>query len=212
MSNFVISPPYLELNKDLEEKELELRHKRDAVQSQHKILSGCQNKFQKVIICLSLLTALVESVKSQLKLTESPNEAVAHSSSIAPIFLSTVCSIVGALLRFRDFPTKLEANVKAVEKCAYAIARIRELKSQLNFEDEVVVRNSFLDSVCSCHRDALEAVEVTLYPEDRKLLFEKAQANLLQINEDNEKFKQEISGLKLVDIKTAKPKVIYPPV
>ena len=208
MSNFVIRPPYLDLHKDLQEKELELRHKRDAVQSQHKILSACQNKFQKVIICLSLLTALVESVKSQLKLTESPNEVVAHSSSIAPIFLSTVCSIVGALLRFRDFPTKLEQNVKAVEKCAYAIARIRELKSQLNFEEPVVIQNSFLDSVSSCHRDALEAVEATLYREDRKLLFEKAQQNLLKINEDNRKFKQEYSGPNLIKIKTAKPEIV----
>ena len=206
--NFEVKPPYLELSHDLNEKEMELRHKRDAVLNQHKILTGCQNSFQKWIICISLATALLESVKSQLKLTESPNEIIAHSSSIAPIFLSTVCSIIGALLRFRNFPEKLETIVKAAEKCAYSISRIRELKSQLNFEEEAIIRSSFIDSVSATHRDALESVEMCLYPQDRQLLFEEAQKNLLQIKDDNENFKNQIHGVKLVDIKTAKPQVL----
>ena len=206
--NVEINPPTIDLDKDLSEKEFELRSKRDGVKLHYQGLKKTQDKFQKVIIVLSLFTALLETVKTQLSLTESSNPVVSNSSAVAPIFLSTIVGIISSLLKFRDFPQKLENDSKAVEKATYAISRIRELRSSLNFEERVVIQNSYLDTALSTHREALELIEITLSPKDRQSLFQQAQNNLVKIGEDAQTFKDKLKKIKPFEAKvmiTAKP-------
>ncbi|HBY67614.1 MAG TPA: hypothetical protein DEG69_07610, partial [Flavobacteriaceae bacterium] len=80
--------------------------------------------------------------------------------------------IISSLLKFKDFPAKLENDSKAIEKATYAISRIRELRSSLNFEEKIVIQNSYLDTALATHRQALELIEVTLSPKDRQSLFQ----------------------------------------
>ena len=194
--NVQINPPSIDLHKDLGDKEFELRSKRDAVGIHYGALKKTQDNFQKVIIVLSLFTALLETVKTQLNLTQSNNSVVSNSSAVCPIFLSTIVGIISSLLKFRDFPQKLENDSKAIEKASYAITRIRELRSSLNFEERVVIQNSYLDTALSTHREALELIETTLNPKDRQNLFQQAQHNLLKIGEDAEEFKHKLKNLK----------------
>ena len=214
--NVQLNPPNIDIDKDLSEKEFELRSKRDGVKLHYQGLKKTQDKFQKVIIVLSLFTALLETVKTQLNLNESSNAVVSNSSAVAPIFLSTIVGIISSLLKFKDFPAKLENDSKAIEKATYAISRIRELRSSLNFEEKIVIQNSYLDTALATHRQALELIEVTLSPKDRQSLFQQAQKNLIKIGEDAQTFKDELKKIKPFEPKvmiTAKPvKVLEFPV
>ncbi|HBY67615.1 MAG TPA: hypothetical protein DEG69_07615, partial [Flavobacteriaceae bacterium] len=77
--NVQLNPPNIDIDKDLSEKEFELRSKRDGVKLHYQGLKKTQDKFQKVIIVLSLFTALLETVKTQLNLNESSNAVVSNS-------------------------------------------------------------------------------------------------------------------------------------
>ena len=154
------------------------------------------DNYNKIIICLSLFTAFVETIKSQLQLTSNSNDIIRNGSAIAPIFLSTLVGIISSLLKFKKFPEKMEELTKASEKCNYAITRIRELKQILNFEDQGVVKNSYVNEVLNCYRDSLEIVESSLYPDVRQTYYLKAQDNLLKIGKDADKFKTNLHKIE----------------
>ena len=118
-------------------------------------------------------------------------------------------------MNFKKFPERMEELTKASEKANFSITRIRELKQILNFEDHGVIKNTYTNEVLSGYRDSLEIIEKSLYPDVRQSYYEKAQANLLQIGKNSKDFKNDIQNLtapNLFEMKTAKPKVIYPPV
>ena len=215
MANVIIDPGEINLEEDLTEKLDELRAKRDAISLHHEDLKRDNDSFNKVIICLSLFTGFFETLKGQLELNNSPNDAIRNGSAIAPIFLSTLVGIISSLLKFKKYPERMEELTKASEKANFSITRIRELKQILNFEDHGVIKNTYTNEVLSCYRDSLEIIEKSLYPDVRQSYYEKAQANLLQIGKNSKDFKNDIQNLSapnLIQMKTARPKVIYPPV
>jgi len=192
----VIQPTPINLEQDLTEKLNEVRSKRDAISLNHEDVKNENDSYNKTIICLSLFTAFVETIKSQLQLTSYSNDIIRNGSAIAPIFLSTLVGIISSLLKFKKFPEKMEELTKASEKCNYAITRIRELKQILNFEDTGVVKNSYVNEVLNCYRDSLEIVESSLYPDVRQTYYQKAQTNLLKIGKDADEFKTNLNKLE----------------
>jgi len=192
----VIEPTPINLEQDLTEKLNEVRSKRDAISLNHEDVKNDNDNYNKVIICLSLFTAFVETIKSQLQLTSNSNDIIRNGSAIAPIFLSTLVGIISSLLKFKKFPEKMEELTKASEKCNYAITRIRELKQILNFEDQGVVKNSYVNEVLNCYRDSLEIVESSLYPDVRQTYYLKAQDNLLKIGKDADTFKTNLHKIE----------------
>tara|TARA_R110002020_G_scaffold142570_3_gene314775 strand:- start:8814 stop:9572 length:759 start_codon:yes stop_codon:yes gene_type:complete len=195
--NVIIKPTPINLEDDLTSKLQEIRSKRDAVSLNHEDIKNSNDKYNKVIIVLSLFTAFVESLKTQLGLATSSNKVVANLSALAPIALSTCVAIISSLLKFKKFPEKMEELTKASEKCSYSITRIRELKQILNFEDPPLVKNSYVNQVLEVYRESLSTVENSLYPDVRQHYFKKAQKNLISISKDAQDYTDEINSIKI---------------
>ena len=200
-----VSEPYLNLYEDLNEKLLEIRSKRDAVLLSHKDFKKGNDIYNKLIIYLSLLTAFFETVKAQLHLTER-NDFVAPMSIIAPIFLSTLVSIISALLKFKKFPEKMEELIKASEKCNFTILRMRKLLENMSFQPEQVTKNTYNTEVMTYYRESLDSIEKSMYPNKRSAYFEAAQTNLIKIHNNELQYNKKIHNIRIdsVDLEAKK--------
>ena len=127
-------------------------------------------------------------------------------SILAPIFLTTLVTIISSLLKFKKFPEKMESNTKAAEKCYFAIIRIRQLIENLNFQDEVVSKNAYNTEVMVYYRDALDSIERTMYPKQRTALFLQAQQNLMTIHKNEYNYNNDAHKVKtkMVDLEEKK--------
>ena len=186
----VVKPPTLDLHSDLDEKLYEIRCKRDAVALQHESLKDQNDKYNKVIIVLSLMTAFVETLKSQLELTDQSihGSTISNAAAIAPIAISTVTAIISSLMKFKKFPERMETLTKAQEKFNYTATRMRKLQEELNFIDHESARTSYIKEVMESYRDSLQECEATLYPDTRQKYFKRAQDNIIKIENQERKF------------------------
>ena len=199
MSKVVVNEPELSIFDDLREKLLEIRSKRDALAYNHEDLKRSNDNFNKIIIMLSLFTAFCETVKTQLGLTDPDGgypKSVQNLSAILPIFLSTVVGIISSLLKFKKFPEKMEEITKATEKCNFSILRIRQLQENINFQSPEVSLNTYNSEVMGFYREALDAVEKTMYPKSRGEYFETAQKNIIKIHDSEKEYTQKILEIK----------------
>ena len=192
----IVCQPELNIYDSLKEKLLELRSKRDAVLMSHKQLKQLNDVYNKAIIYLSLIAACFETVKAQLKLTER-NDFIAPMAILAPIFITTGVTIISSLLKFKKFPEKMECNTKASEKAYYAITRIRALLENLNFDDDAINADRYASEVMVYYRDALDAIERTVYPRERSQLFEQAQRNLITISDNEFNYSDKLYNIEM---------------
>ena len=104
MDTIQITPPPIDIYKDLEDKLYELRVKRDAVSLQHGSLKRQCDAFNKAVILLSLTCGFTETLKSTLDLTNADRHGIVLTSAavIAPIAISTVAAIISSLQKFKD--------------------------------------------------------------------------------------------------------------
>jgi hypothetical protein len=202
----VVKPPTLDLHSDLGEKLYEIRCKRDAVALQHESLKDQNDKYNKIIIVLSLMTAFVETLKSQLELTDQSihGATISNCAAIAPIAISTVTAIISSLMKFKKFPERMETLTKAQEKFNYTATRMRKLQEELNFIDHDAARASYIKEVMESYRDSLQECEATLYPDTRQKYFKRAQDNIIKIENQERKFIKNYRKINvdLEDLKT----------
>jgi len=200
-----INNPPLKIYDDLNLKLFELRSKRDAVLLSHRDLKIQNDHYNKLIIYLSLFTAFFETVKAQLELTER-DDFIAPMAVIAPIFLSTLVSIISAVLKFKKFPEKMEEMTKATEKCAFTILRVRQLIENVNFKEPEIIKETYNSEVLGYYREALDSIEKSMYPRQRMQYFAKAQNNLVIIHENEFKYNSNLHKVKVkvVDLKEQK--------
>jgi len=203
-----ISEPQINIYEDLNKKLLEIRSKRDGLLLFHKNLKKGNDNYNKMIIYLSLFTAFFETVKAQLHLTDR-KDFVAPIAIIAPIFLSTIVSIISALLKFKKFPEKMEELTKATEKCGFTILRIRQLLENLNFQSEETSMITYNSDVMGHYREALDAIEKSLYPNSRTKFFAVAQNNLINIHNNDLQYNKTIYEIRsnTIDLEAQKLKL-----
>ena len=145
---------------------------------------------------MSLFTAFFETVKAQLHLTER-SDFIAPLSIIAPIFLSTLVSIISALLKFKKFPEKMEELIKASEKCNFTILRMRKLLENMSFQPEQVTKNTYNTEVMTYYRESLDSIEKSMYPNKRSAYFQVAQANLIKIHNNELEYNKKIHNIRI---------------
>lgn len=95
------------------------------------------------IILLSTTMTLLEAIKSEIGVTTlSEHTGASHFFSLSPVFISSTITCAAAIVKFKKFQEKMEGISKAVEKCVFAISRIKKcqediifLKSQEHFEE-----------------------------------------------------------------------------
>jgi len=199
-----IDQPALSIYSSLDEKLTELRAKRDAIALHHEELKHKNDNYNKLIIILSLACAFVETLKMQLKLQDQGG-IVADIAILAPVFISTLVSIVSSLLKFKKFPEKMESLIQVGDKANYAIEKIRKLQEHVHFEEDPAVFESYQKDVADSYRTALMSIETAIYPDKRAKYYKNAQSNFIKIRKDEVKYEDEITKCRRSKMYAAAP-------
>lgn len=178
----VSTEPQLDLFLELKKKHYEIRSKRDAVSLIHQQLNGENNKYNKIIICMSLLCSFVETLKLKLELTDKQKwgYAVSNGSSIAPIFLSTCIAIISSLIKFKRYNETLELLTTSLIKLNSVLSKMRKLEQDLHFIPLDDAKKTYQSVILSDYRIALIDIESSVYPNIRQKWFLKAQQNIIR--------------------------------
>lgn len=173
------------LHKDIKKKIAEIRIKRDAIMLAHNRVNIQQDKYNKVIICLSLFSAFFESTKAQLNLA-TRDDWVAPVSILMPILLSTILSIISSLMKFKKFNERIDLLSKATEKSNATVLSLRRLQESLNFQSYIQSYKDYSGPVTENYRDALDCYERALYPQEHDKYMKEA----IKLAENSKEYKE----------------------
>tara|TARA_R110000782_G_scaffold121162_1_gene212239 strand:+ start:82 stop:729 length:648 start_codon:yes stop_codon:yes gene_type:complete len=146
----------------------DLKSKRDALSLAHQKLKTDSDDWNKGIIILSLLTGGLESIKMKLHLDGA-------GWALVPIMLSSVIAACSALIKFRNFPQRMETIINASGLITNILGKARNKKGI----DEELLHE---------YNDALGYLETSLYPDQRKIFLKQSHKNLIEIMRQEEKY------------------------
>jgi len=146
----------------------DLKSKRDALSLAHQKLKNDSDDWNKSIIVLSLLTGGLESIKMKLHLDGA-------GWALVPILLSSVIAACSALIKFRNFPQRMETIINASGLITNILGKARNKKGI----DEELLHE---------YNDALGYLETSLYPDQRKVFLKQSHRNLIEIMRQEEKY------------------------
>lgn len=160
----------------------DLKAKRDALSLCHEELKKDSDDWNKLIIILSLLNGMIETVKIQLQLTSS-------GYKLLPIFISSLIAIISSLIKFRDYPRRMEVLIQSVAMLTDTLCKYR---NHTEIDDDLIRE----------YNNALEKLETSIYPDIRRKYLYLAHKNLLSI------IKMEDKYFKALEMTTNTPPVI----
>ena len=146
----------------------DLKAKRDALMICHSELKTENDQYAKTIILLSLLTGGFESCK--IKLGWNSNEV-----ALVPILMSSVIASVSALMKFRDFNTKLEVLVQSISLLTNTLTKCR---NHTEIDHDILVE----------YYNSLEKLEQSMYPQLRRRFLMMSHKNLLGIYKKEQEY------------------------
>jgi hypothetical protein len=155
----------------------DLRSKRDALMMAHQKLNEDSNSWNQAIIALSLTTGLIESIKMKLELNTA-------GWALVPIILSSITAACSSLIKFRNFSQRQEILIQASANLTSVLNKARNHKS---LDDELLTEYNL----------ALEKLETSIYPTERKVFLRQSHKNLLEI------LKQETKYFNLINLANA---------
>lgn len=155
----------------------DLRSKRDALMMAHQKLNEDSNSWNQAIIALSLTTGLIESIKMKLELNTA-------GWALVPIILSSITAACSSLIKFRNFSQRQEILIQASANLTSVLNKARNHKS---IDDELLTEYNL----------ALEKLETSIYPTERKVFLKHSHRNLLEI------LKQETKYFNLINLANA---------
>ena len=153
-----------------------LRARRDCLALAHASIKAESDQYNKAIIILSLGTGLYEAVKFRFGWNTT-------FSSLVPIAISSVVAGISSLIRYRHFP-ELISNVVQAESLLTAC--LTNCRNQQKMTPEILLQ----------YNDALQSLEVSLYPNIRAKFLKISQQNILSIMQEESKYFGLIETLK----------------
>lgn len=146
----------------------DLKAKRDALSLAHEELKKDSDDWNKCVIVLSLFNGMIETIKIQLQLDS-------DGFRLLPIFISSIIAIISSLIKFRDFPAKMEVLIQSQSLLTTTLNKYRNHEEV--DKDLVIEYNS-----------ALEKLETSVYPDVRKKYLQQSHKNLLSIMKLEQKY------------------------
>tara|TARA_R110000744_G_scaffold12146_2_gene36363 strand:+ start:740 stop:1357 length:618 start_codon:yes stop_codon:yes gene_type:complete len=180
-----------------------LRSRRDALGYAHEKLKQDSDSYNKIIIIVSLGAGMLESIKMRLDLTSA-------GFALAPILLSSGIAGISALMKFRNYPTRMESITQASSVLNNCLQKARNHQFDADINEDLM----------SDYNASLLACETAIYPSERKQFMIQSHRNLLMILKTEKKYFDEIeianSGISIssdsteniMDISTHKAKPI----
>jgi len=146
----------------------DLKSKRDALMTYHEFLKAENDKWNGIIIVLSLIMGCLESVKIKLKIE---NDFMA----LLPVLMSSIVASISALIKFKKYPETMEIVVQSSSLLTNTLTKCRnhdELDEQTKAE----------------YIAALEKIETSMYPDLRKKFMKISHKNLLCIMKQEQEY------------------------
>ena len=169
---------------DINEVINDLRARRDALSLAHEDLKSNSDKWNGVIIVLSLITGMIESIKIKLNID---NDFMA----LVPILMSSVVASISALIKFKKYPEQMETIVQSSSLLTNTLTKCRN-------ETELT------EPIRKEYHAALQALETSLYPDLRKKFLKQSHKNLLCILKQEQDYYKNIDKVnrgEKIDIK-----------
>tara|TARA_R110000823_G_scaffold138698_1_gene268348 strand:- start:266 stop:892 length:627 start_codon:yes stop_codon:yes gene_type:complete len=139
----------------------DLRSRRDCLSLAHESIKKKSDQYNKIIIILSLITGCVETTKIKMGWN-------GNAVALIPVFMSSLIGMISAIMKFEDFPTKMETLVQAISLLTNTLLKAR---NHGELDDELLQE----------YHSSLQANESSLYPDIRKTYLKEAHKNLLCI-------------------------------
>jgi hypothetical protein len=139
----------------------DLRSRRDCLSLAHESIKKKSDQYNKVIIVLSLVTGCIETTKIKMGWN-------GNAVALIPVFMSSLIGMISAIMKFEDFPTKMETLVQAISLLTNTLLKAR---NHGELDDELLQE----------YHSSLQANESSLYPDIRKTYLKEAHKNLLCI-------------------------------
>jgi len=193
----ISTEPVLDIYTELQDKYYEVQSKRNGVSLIHQQLNTESNKFNKIIIFLSLFTGFLETLKFQLELTNKDKYGtlITNSAGICPIFLSTLIAIISSLIKFKKYPETMETLTTAGIKLSGCLNKIRSLQECLHYAPLTETKKTYKDVILTDYRNALLEIEGSIYPSIRHKAFLKAQCNIIKQLKSDIKYNNKIKKI-----------------
>ena len=139
----------------------DLRSRRDCLSLAHESIKKKSDQYNKIIIILSLITGCIETTKIKMGWN-------GNAVALIPVFMSSLIGMISAIMKFEDFPTKMETLVQAISLLTNTLLKAR---NHGELDDELLQE----------YHSSLQANESSLYPDIRKTYLKEAHKNLLCI-------------------------------
>jgi hypothetical protein len=146
----------------------DLRAKRDALSMAHSELKKESDKWNKIIICLSLLTGGFESAKIQMNWESSEVKLV-------PVLMSSIIAGCSSIIKFKGFSERQEVLIQSISLLTNVLNKCR---NHAEVDDDILLE----------YNNALEKLETSLYPNVRGRFLKQSHKNLLNILNYEKKF------------------------
>ena len=169
---------------DINEVINDLRARRDALSLAHEDLKSNNDKWNGVIIVLSLITGMIESIKIKLNID---NDFMA----LVPILMSSVVASISALIKFKKYPEQMETIVQSSSLLTNTLTKCRNVPE-------------LTEPIRKEYHAALQALETSLYPDLRKKFLKQSHKNLLCILKQEQDYYKNIDKVnrgEKIDIK-----------
>ena len=146
----------------------DLKAKRDTLSLAHEALKTDCDKYNKLIIFISLASSLFESAKMTLQWDE-------PIINLLPIFLSSIVAGISSYIKFKNYSERQEILIQAAVILTATLAKARN-------------SNEANDELLKEYHQGLELLETSLYPDVRKRFLKQSQKNLVSIIESEQKY------------------------
>jgi len=151
----------------------DIKSKRDALMTYHEFLKTENDKWNGIIIVLSLVMGCLESVKIKLNIK---NDFMA----LLPVLMSSIVASISALIKFKKYPETMEIVVQSSSLLTNTLTKCRG--------------HEFLDpEIKHEYINALEKIETSMYPDLRKKFMKISHKNLLCIMKQEQDYFNGIS-------------------
>tara|TARA_R110000851_G_scaffold33554_2_gene89398 strand:- start:1289 stop:1906 length:618 start_codon:yes stop_codon:yes gene_type:complete len=146
----------------------DIKAKRDSLSLAHESLKIDCDKYNKLIIFISLGSSLFESAKMTLNL-EHP------LISLVPILLSSIVAGISSFIKFKNYSERQQQLIQASVILTATLAKARN-------------SNEANEDLLKEYHTALELLETSLYPDVRKKFLKQSQKNLVSIIDAERKY------------------------
>lgn len=144
--------------------------------------------FNIIIIIISAILTIIEALKNEIDY-ENRSEPIKYLFKLAPIFISTIITLIGTILKFKKYQIDLETLTKILEKAILTVFRMKKLQEQLHFANGVkidTITEMYLDEIFILYNQSV--AEMTKFISYKEKIYYKGKLKKCKLKEYNNEY------------------------